>query len=95
MISLIVHSSEEYRRALPETGLFDIFDCELTITTSPHTSVFDIDGIVKLTQACIHVTDVDINLDDSFDDEIHVTIAEVPLYVAEKRDPPKRGPRKS
>lgn len=95
MINLIVRSSEEFRRALPETGLFDIYDCEIAIKTSSYTSVFDVDDIVKLTQACINVTDVDIQLDDSLDDEIHVSIVEVPLYVAEKRNPPKRGPKKS
>lgn len=96
MINLIVQSSEEFRDSLPQTGLFEMFDCSVLIEASEFTPISEIEAISTLIHSAINVVDFKVSPLPLFDsDEIHISIAEVPLHIAENRKPKSPRPKKS
>jgi hypothetical protein len=89
---LTVHDPEEFRDALPTSGVFDIFDCSMLLEFSPHAVVQDLEKYVNILESCIHIVDMDVQPNYELDDDgqIRITISEVPLHVAENRTPPAR-----
>jgi len=85
MIRLLVENAEEYRSALPETGIFEKFDCNLDIICPEDTLISEIDSISFFTRACINVVDITVRNADTKYNMIQVDITEVPVHVAEKR----------
>lgn len=89
MIRLLVENAEEYRSALPETGIFEKFDCNLDIICPEDTLISEIDAISFFTRACINVVDITVKNASTKYNMIQVDITEVPVHVAERR--PERG----
>ena len=89
---LTVHDPEEFREALPSSGVFDIFDCSLLLEFNPHSVIQDLEKYVAILGSCINIVHMDVqpNYQVSDDSEIRITISEVPLHVAENRNPPTR-----
>jgi hypothetical protein len=89
---ITAHDPNEFRESLPESGVFDIFDCRLLIEFSPHAVIQDLEKYVTILESCINIVDMDIqpNYLLSSDGEVKLTISEVPLHVAENRTPPTR-----
>jgi hypothetical protein len=87
-----VRDADQFREELPESGLFDLYDCTVLVEAAPSTPVSEIETISTLIHSAINVVDFKTaKLGETFDQEIRISIAEVPLHVAEKRNP--RGPR--
>jgi len=90
-VKFIVHTPEEFRDALPESGVFEFTDCKLKVQANEFTEVGELHRITKILGAAIHVTDVEIKTrpyDLAFDYEengIHIEITSVPLSIAENR----------
>lgn len=89
---LTVHDPEEFREALPSSGVFDIFDCRLLLEFNANVVIQDLEKYVMILESCINIVDMDVQpaFDGLEDDEVRITISEVPLHVAENRNPPTR-----
>ena len=89
---LTVHDPEEFREALPQSGVFDIFDCRLLVEFNANVVIRDLEKYVMILESCINIVDMDVQpaFDGLEDDEVRITISEVPLHVAENRNPPTR-----
>jgi hypothetical protein len=78
-INLIVHSAEEFRAALPESGLFDMYDCAMQMEVPTDAPVQEIEEMTKTLQSFIHVTDVEvIPVPDSLG-QYYISIVETPF----------------
>lgn len=90
--TITVHDPEEFREALPQSGVFDIFDCSLLLEFNPHSVIQDLEKYVAILGSCINIVHMDVqpNYEVADDSEIRITISEVPLHVAENRTPPAR-----
>ncbi len=90
--TLTVHDPEDFREALPSSGVFDIFDCRMLLEFSPHSVIQDLEKYVMILESCINIVDMDVQPDFSLgiEDGIKITITEVPLHIAENRNPPAR-----
>jgi hypothetical protein len=86
-VKFIVHTPDEFRDALSESGVFDFTDCKLKVQANEFTDISELQQITKILGAAIHVTDVEIKTrpyDLSFDyDEngIHVEVISVSNYT--------------
>jgi hypothetical protein len=89
MIRLLVENAQEYREALPETDIFDKYDCNIAITCPEDTLIKEIDEISFFTRACINVVDITVKNAETKYNMIQVDITEVPIHIAERR--PERG----
>jgi hypothetical protein len=89
---ITAYGPEEFRDSLPESGVFDIFDCSLLIEFSPHAVIQNLEKYVTILESCINIVDMDIQPNYLLDSEgeVRLTISEVPLHVAENRTPPAR-----
>jgi hypothetical protein len=85
MIRLLVENAQEYREALPETGIFEKFDCTVSITCPEDTLIKEIDDISFFTRACINVVDITVKNAETKYNMIQVDLTEVPIHVAERR----------
>lgn len=92
MITLVVRDSEHFKEALADSGVFDLYDCSVLVEASPMTPVSEIDTISKTIHWAVNVTDFKVvKAPFSEESDIVVSIAEVPIHVAENRKP--KGPR--
>ena len=85
MIRLLVENAQEYRDALPETEIFNKFDCSISITCPEETLIKEIEDISFFTKACINVVDISVKNAETKYNMIQVDITEVPIHVAERR----------
>lgn len=69
-IKLNVESAEQFRDELPTSGLFDMTDCRVLITTSANSHVSDLSLITKLLEGAINVIELDFNIESRDDIEI-------------------------
>jgi hypothetical protein len=87
-VKFIVHTPDEFRDALPESGVFDFTDCKLKVQANEFTEVSELHQITKILGAAIHVTDIEIKTrpyDLSFDYDqngIHIEVISVPMYTS-------------
>lgn len=90
--TITVHEPDDFRDALPSSGVFDIFDCRMLLEFSPHSVIQDLEKYVMILESCINIVDMDVQPDFSLglEDGIKITITEVPLHIAENRKPPTR-----
>lgn len=96
MINLVVRDAEDFRQQVPETGLFEMFDVSILIEASGFTPVKDLDEISTYLHAAINVVDYQVKkIALTEEPEIRVSIAEVPIHVAEKRSEKPKRPKKS
>jgi hypothetical protein len=90
-VKFIVHTPDEFRDALPESGVFDFTDCILKVQANEFTEIAELQQITKILGAAIHITDVEIKTrpyDLAFDYEengIHIEVTSVPLSIAERK----------
>jgi hypothetical protein len=84
---LTVISSDELRDALPESGIFDMLDCEVELLCPPTAATSEIEKMVKVIESMINVTDVRVvGIPRSEDDQNYtVTISNVSIEVAKGR----------
>lgn len=87
---LTVQDLDEFREALPESGVFDIFDCQMLVEFSPNTVIHDLEKYITILESCINIVNLDIQPKHGLDSGLRITISEVPLHVAENRNPPAR-----
>lgn len=98
-VKFIVHTPDEFRDALPESGVFDFTDCRIKVHANEFTDISELRQITKVLEAAIHVTDVEIltrpyNLETSYEENgIHVEVISVPISVAEGKPDTKSGLR--
>ena len=78
-INLIVHSPEEFRAALPESGLFEMFDCAMWMEVPAGAPVQEIEQITKTLQSFINVTDIEITSADDGLGQYYISIMETPF----------------
>lgn len=79
-IKLNVDDAEEFREVMSTTGLFDMVDCEVLITTSWDTPVSNIRTITALIEGAINVVDIRVRAEIRTD--IEIIIKDVPLKRA-------------
>jgi hypothetical protein len=84
---LTVSSSDELRDALPESGIFDMLDCQVELLCPPTAATSEIEKMVTIIESMINVTDVRVTGVPRFEDEqtYKITIQDVPLEVARGR----------
>lgn len=87
---LTVHSPEDFRESLPSSGVFDIFDCKMLVEFNPNTVLQHLEQYVTILESCINLVDLDVQPGRDLDEEVRITISEVPLHVAENRTAPER-----
>ena len=85
---LLVHDPEEFRDSLASSGVFDIFDCKMLVEFNPDTVLQDLEQYVAILEACINLVDLDVQPGRDLDEEVRITLSEVPLHVAENRSAP-------
>jgi hypothetical protein len=96
MINLIVKDAEDFRQQIPESGLFELYDVSILVEASGFTPVSDLDEISTYLHAAINIVDFQVKkLGFLEEPEIHISIAEVPIHVAENRSKPPKNPKKS
>lgn len=78
-INLIVHNAEEFRAALPESGLFDMFDCAMWIEVPSDAPVQEIEQMTKTLQSFINVTDIEVTTVDDGLSQYYISIVETPF----------------
>ncbi len=78
-INLIVQTPEEFRAALPESGLFDMYDCALWMEVPAGAPVQEIEQITKTLQSFINVTDIEITSADDGLGQYYISIVETPF----------------
>jgi hypothetical protein len=81
---LTVSSSDELRDILPESGLFDMMDCEVELLCPPTAETSEIEKMVTVIESMINVTDVRVTGVPRFEDEqtYTVKISNVPIEFA-------------
>lgn len=81
---IIVDGSDELRDALPESGVFDMLDCEVELLCPPTAATSEIEKMVKIIESMINVTDVRVTGIPRSEDETNymVKISNVPIEVA-------------
>jgi hypothetical protein len=81
---LTVSGSDELRDILPESGIFDMLDCEVELLCPPTAATSEIEKMVTVIESMINVTDVRVTGVPRFEDEQSYTvkISNVPIEVA-------------
>lgn len=80
VINLKVDTYDELRDALPKSGLFDIFDCDVLLKCSPDTPDDEIDKMFGLIKSTINVVKTrvvsqsDLDLEDEYEDDSNIYI---------------------
>jgi hypothetical protein len=59
-VKFIIHTPDEFRDALPESGVFEFTDCKVKVHANEFTEISELRQITKVLEAAIHVTDVEI-----------------------------------
>ena len=75
-----VSDYNEFRDAVPSSGVFDMLDCEVEIRCPLESDVQEVQKMVTLLESMVHVTDVAISShiqDTTSLDHYRVTITEV------------------
>ena len=96
MINMIVRDAADFREQLPATGAFEMYDIAILVEASDFTSVKDIEEISTFLHAAINVVDFKVKKLGLIDqDEIHISITEVPINVVKKIPGNPKKPKKS
>ena len=84
---LTVADSDELRDALPESGIFDMLDCEVELLCPPTAATSEIEKMVTVIESMINVTDFRVlGIPRSEEEQSYIlTITNVPLEIAKKR----------
>ena len=92
-ISMTVETAEEFKARLPETGVFEMYDCSMRLECPEHMQILEIEEITSFLNSCINVSDIEVVATES--SMIHITLKEVPIHVAERRKPRPTEKRKT
>jgi hypothetical protein len=96
MINLVVKDAEDFRQQIPSTGLFELFDVSVLVEASGFVSVKDLDEISTYLYAAINVVDFQVKKLEFLEEAvIHISIAEVPIHIAENRPDTRKRRKKS
>lgn len=73
-----VKDYEDFRDALPTSGIFDMTDCALEIWCPELAEAGEVERMVHLVESMLHVTDVRVgsSIEDFISDEYKVVITE-------------------
>lgn len=83
-IRLHIATPDELRDALPQSGIFEMYDCQLAIEAPGMAMEEDIEKMIAIVKSTINVTSAHVSYVVDNED-FGVTISEVPLQVAEGR----------
>lgn len=85
--TIVVSSSGELRDALPESGVFDMLDCDVELLCPPTTPTSEIEKMVTVIESMINVTDFRVTgIPRSEDEQSYIlTITNVPAEIAKRR----------
>lgn len=78
-INLIVHSPEEFRAALPESGLFDMYDCAMWMEVPADAPVYEVEQFTKILSSFINVTDINVTAVEDGMSQYYISIVETPI----------------
>lgn len=79
-IKLNVKTAEEFREALPSSGLFEMTDCDIKIYAPWDVPVAELQLVTLLLESAINIIDLSTDIEDRLD--IEVVIKDVPLRRA-------------
>lgn len=79
-IKLNVNSAEEFREALPTSGLFEMTDCDIKIYAPWDAPVADLQLMTLLLESAINIVEFSTNIEAR--EDIEVVIKDVPLKRA-------------
>jgi hypothetical protein len=84
---LTVTGSDELRDILPQSGVFDMLDCDVELLCPPNAMTSEIERMVNVIESMINVTDVRVvGVPRSEEEETFiVTISNVPVEIAKGR----------
>lgn len=78
--TLTVKTYDEFRDALPFSGVFDMTDCSVEIWCPEIAEAQEVERMVALIESMVHVTDVRVgsSVEDFISDDYRVVISEQP-----------------
>jgi hypothetical protein len=84
---LTVMDADELRDILPESGLFDMLDCEVELICPPNARTSEIEKMVNIIESMINVTDIRVSGVPRSESELsyNIKISNVPMDVARTR----------
>lgn len=84
--TLLVRTYDDFRDALPTSGLFEMTDCEVEIWCPELSDVSEVERMVNLIESMVHVKDMKIgsSVQDLLSEEYRVVITEVPNDIRKK-----------
>lgn len=76
--TVTVTNYEEFRDALPSSGLFDMTDCRVEILCPELSEVSEIQRMITLIESMVHVTDVRVgsDIENLISDDYRVILTE-------------------
>jgi hypothetical protein len=85
-------SADELRDKLPNSGVFEMFDCKVEVFCPLNSDTSEIEKIVKVIESMINVTDVKITGDIGPEDQEHyiIKITDTPVNTNIARGRTKR-----
>lgn len=89
-IQFLVSDPNDFRDKLPSSGVFDLMDCNVNIESNLHISLEEIERYLTILKACVNVVDIEFTtniLSNIGDNELLITVYEIPIHVAENRPP--------
>lgn len=86
--TLEVYSADEFREALPTSGVFEMVDCKVELVCPPTAQTEEVEKMATVIESMINVTDFRvIGVPRSEDEETYlITITDVPFQVAKGRN---------
>jgi hypothetical protein len=84
--TLLVKTYDDFRDALPTSGLFEMTDCEVEIWCPELSDVAEVERMVSLIESMVHVKDMKIGstIQDLLSEDYRVVITEVPNDIRKK-----------
>ena len=78
-INLIVQTPEEFRAALPQSGLFDMFDCAMWMEVPSDAPIQEIEQFTAILSSFINVTDINVTPVSDGLSQYYISIVETPI----------------
>lgn len=78
-INLIVQTPEEFRAALPQSGLFDMFDCAMWMEVPSDAPIQEIEQFTTILSSFINVTDINVTPVSDGLSQYYISIVETPI----------------
>lgn len=93
-IQLLVSNLDDFRDSLPSSGVFDLMDCKVVVETNLGMPIKTMDRYLTVLNSCVNVVDVEFTSragSELSDDDLLITVYEIPVHIAENRPPFAKG----